>query len=133
MPRRFVLLVLLVGSTACSAPPAKPAPPPHADPKAQSFADAFLAAYFDRYPETGTQFGVPGRRHDALEDNSLDAQKAWEAKEDAMLTDAKAIDPALISSGTLRAAYAIAREALESDTQTRVCRNELWNVSQMTG
>jgi len=54
-------------------------------------------------------------------------------KDEAFLAEAKAIDPAQIASGTLRAAYAIAREALESDIQTRVCRNELWNFSQMTG
>jgi uncharacterized protein (DUF885 family) len=133
MLRRFAVLVLLVGSAACSKPPEKPAAPPPADPKAQTFADGFLSAYFDRYPETATEFGVPARHHDALEDNSLDALKAWEAKEDAMVADAKAIDPSQITSGTLRAAYAIARESLESDIQTRTCRNELWNVSQMTG
>ena len=125
--------MLAACAAACSRPPEKPAQPPPADPKAQAFADGFVSAYFDRYPETATEFGVPGRHHDALEDNSLDALKAWETKEDAMLADAKAIDPSQIASGTLRAAYAIAREALESDVQTRVCRNELWNVSQMTG
>ena len=33
----------------------------------------------------------------------------------------------------LRATYAIVREALESSISARVCRNELWTVSQTTG
>jgi uncharacterized protein (DUF885 family) len=118
---------------ACSAPPAQPPAAPAADPQAKALADTFVSAYLDRYPEVATTFGVPGRHHDRLQDNTLDALKAWEQKEDGWLTDARAIDPAKIQSGPIRAAYAIAREALESDIGARVCRNELWNVSQMTG
>src|SRR5262249_8590354 len=45
----------------------------------------------------------------------------------------RAIDPARIQARPLKATYAILREALEGSVATRVCRNELWPVSQMTG
>jgi uncharacterized protein (DUF885 family) len=139
MLRRYAataLIVSLIGAaTACgrgSGDTAKPTREP-ADAKVKSLADAYLAAYFDRYPDQGTYFGVPGRHHDQLPDNSLESLKAWESKEDAWLTDARALDASTIQAAPLRATYAIVREALESSIGSRVCRNELWAVSQMTG
>jgi uncharacterized protein (DUF885 family) len=133
MLRLTLASTLILGLAACSSPPPKPAAPPPADPAAKALADGYIAAYFDRYPEQATEYGVPGRHHDKLTDNSLDALKAWEAKEDAWLVEAKAIDPSAIATSPMRAAYAIARESIESSIGSRVCRDELWNVSQMTG
>src|SRR5437867_1149890 len=104
-----------------------------ADPRARALADTFLGAYLDRFPEVVTQYGVPGRRHDRLADNSLEAQKAWDAREDAWLAELKQIDAAAIAAPPLRATYAIVRQTIESDVAKRVCRDELWPVSQMTG
>ena len=84
-------------------------------------------------PEAVTQYGVPGRRQDRLTDNSLEAQKAWDAREDAWLAELKQIDPATIASPLLRATYAIVRQTIERAAAKRVCRDELWTVSQMTG
>src|SRR5262249_33101313 len=61
---------------------------------------------------------------------TLEALGAWQAKEDGRLTEAKRIDPGTIKTPGLRATYAIVREALEGSVATRVCRNELWTVSQ---
>jgi uncharacterized protein (DUF885 family) len=77
-----------------------------------------------------TLYGVPGRHHDALPDNSFDALRAWQAREDAWLAQAKEIDPAAIEAPPLRGTYAIVREALEASVGARVCRFELWTVSQ---
>jgi uncharacterized protein (DUF885 family) len=127
------VLVLAVTS-ACGRPSEKPAPAPEPqDARAIELADRYLAAYLERNPETNTFYGIPNTHHDRLFDNSLDAEKVWEAKEDGLLADARAIDLSRVQSGSARAAYAIAREALESSVESRVCRNELWNVSQMTG
>ena len=103
------------------------------DARVKAFADAYLDAYFDRFPETATQFGVPGRRQDKLTDNSLAAKSAWDAREDRMLGELEEIDPAALTSSSLRATYAIARQSIEGDIAKRVCRDELWPVSQMTG
>ena len=107
--------------------PAKPS----ADAAVRTLADAYLAGYFERNPDAVTIYGVPGRRHDTLPDNSLDALNAWHAREDAWLGQAKRIDPAAIETPALRATYAVVREALEGSAAARVGRYELWTVSQM--
>src|SRR5262249_27914117 len=63
----------------------------------------------------------------------LERQKAWEAREDAWLAELKSIDPSAIAAAPLRATYAIVRQTIESDVAKRVCHDELWPVSQMTG
>lgn len=120
--------------TACQAPQPDPAPPSAAaDDRVKALADAYLEGYFDRNPDQVTYYGVPGRRHDRLPDNSLEALKAWQAKEDGWLADGTAIDPAAIQAAPLRATYAIVRGTLDGSISERVCRSWLWNVSQMTG
>jgi uncharacterized protein (DUF885 family) len=121
-------LIACGGASTSESPTAQPP-----DDRVRALADAYVAGFFDRFPEQATMYGVPGRAHDRLTDNSLSAIQAWEAREDGWLTEVKAIDPSRIGSGSLKATYAILREALESSVASRVCRNELWNVSQMTG
>ncbi|HEV3059535.1 MAG TPA: DUF885 domain-containing protein [Vicinamibacterales bacterium] len=132
--RRSTIACLCAATLACGSqvaqPGAKPEPP---DGRVKLFADSYLSAYFDRFPEVATQYGVPGRHHDKLTDNSLAAERAWEAREDRMLGELKAVDRSTIASGPLRATYAIALQALEGDVAKRICRDELWPVSQMTG
>ena len=125
--RLAVLFALTI--CACNQAPQQPAAPT-SDAHVKSLADTFLAASFERNPEQITQFGVPNHRQDKLTDNSLDAIKAWQAREDAWLAELKQIDPATISAPSLRATYAILREQLEGPIALRACRNELWTVSQ---
>ena len=130
----FVCVCLVAGSAACDRGPKAPAPAPapeRADVRVRALADAYLDGYFQRNPDQVTLYGVPGRHHDALPDNSLEALKAWQTKEDAWLALAKQIDPATMETPPLRATYAIVREALEGSIGARVCRYELWTVSQM--
>ncbi|HEX7137665.1 MAG TPA: hypothetical protein VF219_07460, partial [Vicinamibacterales bacterium] len=109
--RRLMALVSCVVLCACqTAPEHAPAggAGESADVAVKTLADGFVSAYFDRSPESATTFGVPGRHHDKLTDNALDAVKAWEAREDAFLNRLRQIDAARISPGPLRATYAIA-------------------------
>src|SRR5438093_201004 len=132
----FLCVCLVAATTACHAPgeQAKPAPARESsDARVRALADAYLAGYFDRNPDGVTLYGIPGRHHDQLPDNSLHALKAWEAKEDSWLAQVKQMDPATIDAAPLRGTYAIVREALEGSVGKRVCRDEVWNVSQMTG
>ena len=129
----FVCLVcvcLIAAASACreAKPPAQA--PERPDARVRELADAYLDGFFERNPDQVTLFGVTGRRHDGLPDNSFDALKAWQAREDVWLAQAKQIDPALIEAPPLRGTYAIVREALESSIGVRVCRQELWTVSQ---
>ena len=131
MTRRLTLTlaVLCASMLACrrSAQPVAQT----ADERVRALAGAYLDGYFERNPDQVTLYGVPGRHHDKLPDNSLDALAIWQTREDAWLKDAAAIDPAAIASPSLRATYAIAREALDGSIAARACRNELWTVSQM--
>src|SRR4051794_21794756 len=83
-------------------------------PDVRRLADGYLDGYFDRNPDAVTVYGVPGRHHDKLPDNSLSALKAWQAREDAWLAEAHRIDAHAIDAPALRATYAIVREALEA-------------------
>src|SRR2546422_4496503 len=123
-------LSTLVSACNRGAEPAASKPHPEADARVRALADAYLQGYFERYPDAKTLYGVPGAHHDQLPDNSFEALKAWHAKEDAWLADAKQIDPGAIAAAPLRATYAITREALEGSIGARVCRYELWTVNQ---
>jgi uncharacterized protein (DUF885 family) len=127
----FVCACLLAGAAACGRAPDKPAGAPEpGDARVRALADAYLDGFFERNPDQVTLFGVPRRHHDKLPDNSLAALKTWQAREDAWLAETRTIDPATITAEPLRATYAIVREQLESSIAVRVCRNELWMVSQ---
>lgn len=124
--RRLLLCALIFtaaggcGRTSTSAPPA--AEP--ADARVRALADAYVSGFFERYPEQVTSDGVPGRTHDRLTDNSLPALAAWEQREDAWLTDVRAIDPATIADTSLASTSAILRETLESSAVPHVPARE---------
>jgi uncharacterized protein (DUF885 family) len=129
----FVCVCLTALAAGCNrgAPQVAYAPAAEkADARVRALADSYLEGYFQRNPDVVTLYGVPGRRHDALPDNSLDALRIWQAKEEAWLAQARQIDPANIEAPPLRGTYAIVREALEASAAVRVCRYELWTVSQ---
>lgn len=128
------LALVLAAAAAIGCVGSAPAPPSaSADDRVRALADAYLNGYLDRFPEQATSYGIPGRTHDRLTDNSPDARGRWEAQEDRWLADVRAVDVNTIASRPLRATYAIMREELESSVARRVCRAELWHVSQMTG
>ncbi len=142
MKRRLTWALLCACAVGCgrgAEPPAvqpfgvdheqRPSPTPGA--RVRALAGAYLDGYFARNPDQVTVYGVPGRHHDTLPDNSLDALVLWQARENIWLADARQIDPAAVEPPPLRATYAIVREALEGAIAARVCRNELWTVSQM--
>ena len=91
-PCATLCALICLAATACGAPQQQVVAAKHepADARVKALADAYLSGFFDRNPDQATYFGVPGRHHDQLPDNSLAAQKAWEAKEDAWLKDARA-------------------------------------------
>jgi uncharacterized protein (DUF885 family) len=121
---------IILLTLACAGPPPAPPPSSPADDRVKALADTYLDGFFARNPDQITLFGVPGRRHDALPDNSLDALRLWQAREDGWLKALQQIDPATINAASLRATQAILRETVEGAIAARVCRTELWTVSQ---
>ena len=68
-------------AAACGRGAEPPAPVKDAsDGRVRALADAYLDGFFARNPDQITLFGVPGRRHDQLPDNSLNALRAWQAR-----------------------------------------------------
>ena len=96
--------------------------------RVRGLADGYLAAYFERHPDEATLDGVAGGPHDRLPDDSPLALARWQAREDAWLTELRAIDPAPLNERPEAVAYGVMRDALEGAMATRVCRYELWNV-----
>lgn len=133
--RHFALAIAFgLAASACSRTAESPASTrTPADARVRALADAYVNGFFERFPEQVTLYGVAGRRHDRLTDNSPAALDAWQVQEDRWLADARAIDTTTIESSPLHATHAILRETLEASVASRVCRSELWNVSQMTG
>src|SRR5262245_60625331 len=112
MPRLLAIILLLAPVVACGRTSSEPSPTANAvdaaaDTRVRALADAYLDGYFNQFPEQATYFGVPGKRHDRLTDNSLAALERWQAQEDRWRADVDAIDPATIESRPLRATHAI--------------------------
>ena len=129
---RFILLATaLLLTTACASRTG--APSPAATARVRALADAYMAAYFERYPEAVTQYGLANRTHDRLTDNSLGALEAWERREDAWLREVRAIDAASLVGTPEAVAHAILEETLEAAVDARICRTELWNLNQLVG
>ena len=131
MNKVIVITGLLVMTTSCSTH--TPAPPATPSIRVTALADTFMAAYFERNPESVTYYGIPNRRHDRLFDNSAAAARAWEAREDAWLREVRAIDAASLAGKPEAVAYGILKETLEASVASRVCRGELWGLNQLVG
>ena len=95
-------------------------------------ADEYLEAMLERFPETATYYSLPGARHDDLYDNSLDAQAAWQAREDAWLRELEEIGTPTDIGSRDWVTFGILHEQLAGSITSRVCRNALWQASSVT-
>ena len=110
--------------------PVEPLSADEAARRIDDIADAYVAAYFRRHPESATIEGVEGADHGALDDNSLNAVAAWRGAQRELLADLAAVDTSALEPGSRgRVTYHFLREVLESHLGREVCRMELWNVS----
>lgn len=95
-------------------------------------ADEYLEAMLERFPETATYYSLPGARHDDLYDNSLDAQAAWQAREDAWLRELEEIGTPTDIGSRDWVTFGILHEKLAASIARRVCRKALWQASSVT-
>jgi uncharacterized protein (DUF885 family) len=129
MPRAlptFLAAILLAG--CAQAPPAGPTPSDPAQ-RVTRLADAYVAAYFGRYPEAATRLGLLDAANGGVTDNSLQAVERWRLSEDAWLRELRAVDTTALAGTPAWAAYGVLRELLEGSVAMRVCRGELWALS----
>jgi uncharacterized protein (DUF885 family) len=100
-----------------------------ADKKALALGEAVVHEFFVDSPARATMLRVPGARYDELPPDSLAGVRARQEREDALSKQLAAIDSKALTDAGARTAIAIAREFLEGEKRTRVCRWELWSVS----
>ena len=96
-------------------------------------ADAYLEAFLRQFPETATYLVTPGARHDRFTDNSLPSLASWQETEDDLVARLAGIDEEVLWERPEWVTYGFLREALEASKGVRICPNELWPVSQLTG
>jgi len=109
----------------------KPATPTRDDTAARvtSLADAYVHDYFEAFPYQAPLSGAPEVHPDQLGDHSLPALARWEAREEALLKELKAIDVTNLAGTPQEITYKVLQNQLESAIAFRACRSELWNVS----
>ncbi len=124
--KNLLMATFLLAISSCAEPEKRPR-------NIDAIADEYLAALLQRHPEMGTNYGIPGSRHDRLTDISLEAMVAWQQREDAWLAELDRIEMPGAIGGRDWVTYGILRETLIASIGERICRNELWTVSGMTG
>src|SRR5688572_2551935 len=86
--------------------------------------DEMVALQLDRDPTLAYMSGLPAPDHRRWVDRSPAATRAYERKMDALLQRTNRLDAASLSEEDRRT-YAILKELLESEQQSRVCKSEL--------
>jgi len=95
---------------------------------ARTVVDAYIAGYYEQFPEDAYEYGYPSAPWDRFSDRSPAAMQAWHEQEERWLEQARRV--AAATAGTdlaIPLAYTI--ERLEASIAERVCRTHLWHVS----
>jgi uncharacterized protein (DUF885 family) len=121
---------MIVQSTPAAGPKANPAG--EGDARVKALADEYFSAFVQTFPLAATFLGVPDAPAASLGDNSLDAVRAWEAREDAWLARVQQVDESSLSGGDI-STFGVLKETLEAARQARVCHAELWPLNQQGG
>jgi len=96
-------------------------------------ADRYYAAALELMPEIAYFSGVELPRHDGMQDNSPGGIQAIEAIEDEMLAELETIDASQFEDRGEWITLVDLLQTLRASEAQRVCRSDLWNVSQMGG
>jgi uncharacterized protein (DUF885 family) len=133
-------LLLAACAPTVAAPPAA-APDPASPSVATGSGDAAVLAVANEMmtrmiewsPEIATYLGLPFPVHHRIRDHSLDALAAQREHQDRWREGLAAIDGSTIAERQNRVLLGTLTHNLESSAATRVCRQELWGVSQLFG
>lgn len=139
--RLAIALFATILAAACSSQPSTNASSPapasadsaHPASRVNAVADDYYRGILETFPLTAFMSGVPEAALDRLNENSLAGIERWRKREDEWLARLREITPAALAGRHERVTYAVIHTALEDATARRVCRNELWGVSQQGG
>ncbi len=98
-----------------------------------AIADHYYATTLEQTPEAAYFSGIELDRHDGLEDIGPEALQARHADTVDMLRQLEVVDARSLVGKTEWITHAYLLQELKSSVARHVCRNELWNVSQMNG
>ena len=98
-----------------------------------SVADRYYEFRLRTRPEAAYFSGVELDRHDGLHDNSPAAIAAEQGTEDELLGALEGVDAAALRGSVHWVTLGVLRQTLNAARDQRVCRYELWGVSQMDG
>jgi uncharacterized protein (DUF885 family) len=139
--KNYLIIAIAAGLVACQAdaPPADITADEIAATESSpadamnDIADRYYAWTLDRQPERAYFAAIDLDRHDGLFDNSPEAMAAAQAAQDAFLAEVAAIDAAQLVGKPEWIARALLEQQLRSSIARRICREDLWNISQMGG
>ena len=138
--KKLVPILLAVFFAACQAeqPPTDAPADVTADTPSPAdamndIADRYYAWTLERFPEQAYFAAVELERHDGMLDNSPEALAAAHAIEDELLAAVGAINADDLVGKPEWIAKALLEQELRSGVARRICREELWNISQMGG
>ena len=123
----FAILMIVASQIATAA---------SADSAAHSIntlADRYYEWALRRTPELAYFSGVEPDRHDTLFDNGPAARQRAMREEDTLFDAINSIDSALVAGKTEWITHAFLLQELAAEIDKRVCRNDLWSISQMSG
>lgn len=99
----------------------------------RSLAHLYYKNRLNLEPEAAYFSGIEIDRHDGMLDNSIRAITAFQSYEGWMLQEVRKINPELLVDSVEWITYAYLLEELVDRSGLQVCKNYLWNVSQMGG
>jgi uncharacterized protein (DUF885 family) len=131
---RVVPALLLFGAMPISRAGIAQSP---VSPAVQSAGPDALAAAVngvaDEYEAAAAEREKPSLEQTGWYDDGPVARRVWDAREDGWLARLREMDGARLYGLPEWVTYGLLREKLEAARQLRVCRAELWNVSQFYG
>lgn len=129
MNRLIPIIVCLLGVVSACSKSADDAAPL----RVSELADEYYAWTLERSPEEAYFAGIELERHDGMFDNSPAALAEAHAFEDALYAKLRAIDMNTVAGSGDWITLAYLQQQLSASIGQRVCRSELWGVSQMGG
>jgi len=97
------------------------------DQKLLNIADDYYQEYILRYPNMATLMSVSSA-NDKLPDNTLSSLKVWHEKEDLFYTRIMNLKSDLSQIENI-STFGLVEQALASSIARRVCKSELWQIS----
>jgi uncharacterized protein (DUF885 family) len=102
-----------------------------ADTRVLAISEAYVADVFEQSPERVATLRPPGARYDGMPDDSLAGVAARDARRAGWLAELQAVAKGSLRDPNAALAHAVVLARLEDERAVRVCRFELWSVSQM--